>query len=270
MTDRSRNWCFTVNNYNDEDIKLIAEWNVKYVVYGKEIGVKGTPHLQGFVIMKQQTKLCGMKKLHGTAHWEICMGKWEQNYEYCTKDGDFTEHGDKPTTKLERGKGEQDRWELSWTAAQEGRIEDIPADIKMRFYRTIKECMRDHMQKPDDADGVTGVWIYGPPGCGKSRSARAKYPGAYLKGQNKWWDGYQDEEFVILDDFDTGALGHHLKIWADRYSFLAEVKGGTLHIRPKVIVVTSNYHPEHVKFEWDSDMAEAIKRRFKVIKMIGV
>jgi len=82
-----------------------------------------------------------------------------------------------------------------------------------------------------------------------------------------WWDGYQDEEHVILDDFDTGNLGHHLKIWADRYSFLAEVKGGTLHIRPKTIVITSNYSPEDPKFEWDSQMTDAIKRRFKIIKM---
>eukprot|EP00798_Chlamydomonas_sp_ICE-L_P006068 gene6068-2670_t len=190
-----------------------------------------------------------------------------RGYDYCTKEEDFTEHGEKPTTKRKKGEDEKLRWENARTCAKEGRLDDIDADIYCRLYKTIKEIKKDHMVKPEDADGVTGVWIYGPPGCGKSRGARADYPGAYLKGQNKWWDGYQDEEAVILDDFDTGNLGHHLKIWADRYSFLAEVKGGTLHIRPKKIVVTSNYSPEDPKFERDSEMTEAIKRRFKIIKM---
>eukprot|EP00798_Chlamydomonas_sp_ICE-L_P029774 gene29774-5236_t len=106
MSGRSKNWCFTLNNYSDSDVAHIEEWKCKFVVYGKEIGDEGTPHLQGFVIMKSQAKLVGMKKLHATAHWEICKGSWEQNYEYCTKDGDCMEYGEKPTTKRERGEDE--------------------------------------------------------------------------------------------------------------------------------------------------------------------
>jgi len=268
MANKSRNWCFTLNNYSDQDIEAILGWDVKYVVYGKECGEEGTPHLQGFVIMKNENRMVSMKKLHATAHWEICKGSWEQNYEYCVKEADFTEHGEKPTSKRERADNEKARWTIAKNAAKEGRMDDIPDDIWCRFYRTWKEIKKDHMQKPDDADDVCGLWIYGPPGTGKSRQARKDYPGAYLKGQNKWWDGYQDQDYVILDDFDTGSLGHHLKIWGDRYSFLAEVKGGTMHIRPKKIIITSNYSPEDPKFEWDSEMTAAVRRRFKCIQMV--
>eukprot|EP00798_Chlamydomonas_sp_ICE-L_P006898 gene6898-30877_t len=147
--------------------------------------------------------------MNATAHWEICKGNWEQNCDYCTKGKDFTGHGVKPTTKRQRGDDEKLRWEHARTCAKEGRLDDLDANIYCRFYRTWKEIKKDHMTKPEDADGVTGVWIYGPPGCGKSRGARTDYPDAYLKGQNNWWDGYQDEKAVILDDFDTGSLGHH-------------------------------------------------------------
>ena len=44
---------------------------------------------------------------------------------------------------------------------------------------------------------------------------------------NKWWDGYNHEEVVVLDDYDpkhTEFLAYYLKIAADHYSFNAGSK----------------------------------------------
>lgn len=44
---KCRNYCFTLNNYKEEDIEKLLKSDVKYITFQKEVGDSGTPHLQG-------------------------------------------------------------------------------------------------------------------------------------------------------------------------------------------------------------------------------
>jgi hypothetical protein len=116
------------------------------------------------------------------------------------------------------------------------------------------------------APAVRGFWFHGIPGTGKSHTARTRWPGAYIKAQNKWWDGYNQHDAVILDDLDSPAMGHLLKIWADRWPCTGECKHGTVNLHHKVFAVTSNKVPEDL---WPTDpiLAAAVRRRFRFIEM---
>lgn len=158
-------------------------------------------------------------------------------------------------------------WERVWDLGKRGRFDDIPASIRLRHYTTLKRIHTDHQEKPADLDNVCGIWIYGEAGHGKSHLAREMANDPFIKPQNKWWDGYQNQDDVLLDDLDTDCLGHYLKIWADRYSFVAEVKGGSMHIRPKRFFVTSQYKPNEL-FK-DYKMCQAVERRFRFIHKLN-
>jgi hypothetical protein len=276
--NRGMNWTFTVNNYTEGDESLIKHLianQANWVIYGKEVGESGTPHLQGYVMFKKKQSLNPLKRILVRAHWETAIGNPGQNYAYCTKTRPtdpkpnevVVEFGERPTFYHNNGQREKIRWDLILEAAKGSNFDAIPPHAMLHAYGNITRIAKDYAKMPPDAPDVTGIWIQGPSGCGKSRKARQDYPGAYFKTCNKWWDMYQGQENVILDDLDKGhsVLGHHLKIWADRYAFMGETKGSALAIRPKKIIVTTQYTMDDI---WsDAETIEALKRRFTVIDM---
>lgn len=258
-------WCFTLNNplpsaTIDEDL-------TDYQVIGNEVGKEGTPHLQGYVIFKKPYYLTGVKKLLQKAHWEVAKGTPEQNRTYCTKDGNFVEKGDLPSPRTAAAsKKRKADYDLAIQKAKEQKLYDIDSGLLIRHMSSLKQVARDHPAQLPDNDYLCGLWIYGPPGSGKSSGARWMFPKAYPKMCNKWWDGYLNEPYVIIEDFDVThkVLGHHLKIWADHYPFTAEVKCHSMRIRPKVICITSNYSIEEI-FTEDTTLQAAILRRYEQI-----
>lgn len=148
-----------------------------------------------------------------------------------------------------------------------GEIESIDAELRFKHFRTILHIGQKYQEALPALGNCSGVWLTGPSGCGKSTKARADYPDYYLKAANKWWDGYEAHENVILEDLglEHHVLGHHIKLWADKHDFIAECKGSSLRIRPKVFVVTSQYTIDEI---WeDKQTRDALKRRFKVVNM---
>lgn len=266
------NWVFTAqyggaNQASQDSIEAVVEAVIrskaKYVLFGRETApTTGQKHLQGYVQFKAPQRLTQVAKML-PCHWEPAKADDEKNFEYCTKDGDFVEWGER--TQINPGKREQARWDEARAALVRGDLAAVDSQIFVCHYSNCKLIAKDYMITPDMLDAPTGVWYWGEAGAGKSFKAREDYPEAYLKLANKWWDGYQLQEFVILDDFglEHSCLGHHLKIWADRYSFVAEVKGGAIAIRPKKIVITSQYSIDDI---WsDKETRDALKRRFKVV-----
>lgn len=281
---RMKRWCFTLNNWDKEDLDefYTLEECVKFGIAGEEKAPgTGTPHLQGFLHLKASMYLTGMQKLFkGRAHWEPARGSDRQNEKYCRKGGDkihvigrFDEGNGRMRQSYEDQEEEgADRWMEAKELAIANQVDLIEPQVYVKHYQSLKRIAQDHPVWVGDLDGdLLNIWIWGPPGTGKSRFARFLTSNQqYDKNANKWWCGYMGEQDIIIDDFGKSArfvvMGDHLKIWADRYRFRGETKGSSVLMRPKRIIVTSNYPPNEV-FTEDEMLRGAIERRFKVVHM---
>lgn len=263
----SRRWTWTLNNYTEEEMAALATMDCTYTIYQKETCPStGTPHLQGYTIFKVNKRLSAVKKINARIHWEVSKYDSAHNIAYCSKtedggSGEPIEHGTRPKTKKEQGEDSKRKWADVIRSAKEGTAED---EYPQEFVQYNSTLTRMYQPTLTAMDTYTGLWFYGPPGSGKSRKARHDYPFLYDKLLNKWWDNYEGEETVLIDDIDTSHtyMGLFLKRYADHYPFRAEYKGGSKTIRPARIVVTSNYTIEEI-FGYETQMTKAIQRRYK-------
>ena len=275
MPYQSRNWAFTLNNYTDENTPKELPKGFRYIGFSKEIGEKGTPHLQGVAVYGNACTHKRMREALPGAHIDKIYSTFEQAREYClkqvTEGNPFIEFGDCPKTKKQIGNDEKARWRLinenvingNWDLLRENEpmVVNIHLSKLQRFKATFQPPLPDN-------DKLENYWIWGPPETGKSYAVRhwAKTNGGlYNKDCHKWWCGYDNQPNVLIDDFNPEWVGkHRLKTWVDHYEFPAEIKGGNKTIRPTRFFVTSNYSLEHI-FGDDPMLLKAIKRRFTVV-----
>lgn len=261
---QARRYVFTLNNYVEEDVfSLQNNPHVRYIRFAKEIG-NGTPHLQGYFTLPSPQRTAWLKKkISNRAHFEAMKGTLAENDAYIEKEGgEIYEAGDKPLEGSDKSVAMKQRYADAWSKAKEGNIEEVDADLRLRFYPTLKKIRADYQGAAGNQE-FENWWFVGPTGTGKSYTARENWPDAYIKNLNKWWDGYEGQETVIIEEWhpDAKVLGHYLKIWSDRYAFRGEVKGASAMMNPRRIVVTSNYEMDEC-FEFKD--LEPLKRRFKV------
>lgn len=269
---RVRSWCFTHNNYTADDELRYQNVEAEHVVYGREVGEQGTPHLQGFIRFRNPRLGRAIARLLPGAYFTVAQNL-EASIRYCRKDGDVYERGTTVIRAEERaagaaagGQAQVDRWRQAYIAAQEGRLEDIPFDIRFKHDITIQRLRLKRLSDecPNSIAVLDNEWVWGPSGTGKSVLAREENPNAYFKMRNKWWDGYEFEEVVILDDVDPRMedwISAFLKDWADHHRIRVEIKNTSACIRPRRLIVTSQYSIDQC-FK-DPETRSALHRRFR-------
>lgn len=242
-------------NLNEKEKKL-RDLEVRYIIVGKEICPKsGKEHLQGYLYYEQPVSLKYLKEnVDEKAHWENQKGTTFQASEYCKKDGQWWEQGDRPS------QGQRNDFhtvaELVHKGASLQWVAENHPGVYAKYHRGLVALKVKLMKKRSTIPEIT--WIWGKSGVGKTKYASEKCSSFYMKDGTKWWDNYEQEDCIIIDNFDGKWPFRDFLRLLDRYPYQGESKFGYLPINSPYIVITCEFPPSHF---WKDTELHQIERR---------
>lgn len=282
---KARDWCFTIffnedhsNNYDkSRPIKkdLICDSNT-YLIYSIERSPEtGQFHFQGYLEWKGPISLTAIcKKLKEffpgckAPHVEKRKGTPEEASQYCkatdSKGLAKPSHINGPyeygTMKVGQG-ARSDLIKVRDIALSMSTKDIIKehGDLFVKWHKAIEAIKAKAFEPRNEKTKV--IIIYGPSGSGKTAMVDFSFTSLYIKPpQEKWWDGYENQQAVLLNEFkmeDYGGRQNLLQLF-DRYQYTCWTKGGSRQFTSKVIITCS-------LLNWLGEKDVEMKRRVSMV-----
>lgn len=283
---RYTKFILTINNYPENWKELFRlDSFVAYAIGCPEVApTTGTPHIQGYIRYEvgHARSLDSVKKRYRFA--APANGNDLQNRNYCHKIGQYAGKdgvfGPNPDA-FELGALSHQGARKDLSAVQQavfsgqtmaemtyGINGSTPPIRNQNHLKFAESLIKIHAQVRDSTIDPRVEWWYGPSATGKSRAAFAEFPDAYVAMENsKWWDGYESQSTVIIDDFSSDWCSFRtlLKI-LDRYPYRIEVKGSSTQLVATTFIITSEKPPEAQYPNIDCDKVQLYRRITNVRK----
>lgn len=282
MVVKHQGFCFTHNNYTEEDVARIQsrDW-IQFLAMGRELApTTWTPHLQGFMwLTEPRTPQQVKRKLPGTV--VLVPGKAKGVHYHVHDDGKtgfgycFKEHqpgwvlqGTPPSEEefqdqAPKGKGTRSdlltvKKKIDSGVAAESLLGDDEHFSTFVHHRKYFEFYQSHKRRRLAFAAPTVTVIYGDTDCNKTRSVydvetKLEELHVWEPHHGQWFDGYSGQEAVLFDEY-RGQLPYGMLLCLlDGYpGRKVQSKGGMAYWSPKRIYITSPKHPR----EWYPQLAE--------------
>lgn len=252
---RVRAFFCTINNYTDDDLS-----KARYMLSTAEYGIIGferapttnTPHLHAYGYYPNKISFSKLQKWFPRANIQAAMGTAAQNKTYISKDGDFEEFGDF------KSQGERSDIENFRDAILEDKSElDLLMEFPLmmaKYDRFYQRCRNIVLKKKAQEMHIPEVTvIVGDTGIGKTHTVYAEnniediYKVEVGDGTSGsiWWDNYNGESVILIDDFHSNFKLDYMLRLLDRYPMKLAIKGSYTYKCAKKIYITSNIDVEH-------------------------
>lgn len=278
---RTKNFICTiwnVDNTKEDYLRIMDEHKIRFMAYGlEECPETKKKHHQAFVLFNNKkvmnTKtLNKIGKMFGPIHSNVdfMRGTLAENENYCSKEGVYTELGDKPKP------GRRSDLDDLKNKLVEGKtsVDQIILEDPMAYHqygRTLEKIETVVLRKKRRNWMTEGIWLTGPSGCGKSHKAFTEYGDDYyvFSPKTKWWDGYTGQSVVIINEFRGCMLMfHELLEMVDKWPMNVPVRNKEdVPFLAKKVIITSVLRPRDCYSNLSSkDSWEQFNRRFVVLE----
>jgi len=262
LNSQAKYWLLTIPHANFLPFKPPT---VQYIKGQLESGIQtGYLHWQVLVCFQRKIRRRGVVAIFGsTCHAEPSNSPAANNYVWKDDTAIANTRFELGSLPIQRASSQD--WDRIRQLAQRSDFQDIPSDIYVRNYNSLRRISADNLQPLGVVKRVKCFW--GPPGTGKSRAAwdQATFDAYPKDPRTKFWDGYTGQDRVVLDEFRGGIDISHILRWLDRYPVLVEVKGSAVVLKASQIWITSNLHPKDWYPQLDQDTVAALLRRLEIV-----
>lgn len=245
--------------------------------YGEEVApTTGHKHLQGYVYFKHEKTRSAVKAFFHPASPNVrpADGSAEQNRTYCFKLNDPVPTPDELCHEFGTvpKKGKRSDLDTIRDSLEAGAsIVDVMSTAKSYQGCLFAEKWLKYKGKKRPLAPVTIYWLWGPPESGKTRWVYDNYPDVFRPLSYKWWEGYDGESEVLLDDIRGDFCKFHelLKL-TDRYPFRVEVKCGSRQALYTTLIITCPDHPRELYSQSDENIQQLLRRITEIKHFPGI
>lgn len=256
MVKGVRNYVFTINYEDMEEAELLRLEelpHLRYGIYSEEMGESGTYHLQGYLQFTRKCTIAMVSGMPGMERAHLAPQRAKSNKkarDYCAKVDDPT-FIDGPYEYGEfQGQGARTELSVLVAGAREGKtteeLIDLDPRAAMQFERQLNNVRARKQSKVLRAEPNVAV-LYGRTDTGKTYRAFELFPQLYKlrrpNGKNLWWDLYEGEDCVLIDEFYGWLSWTDLLQITDKYPYVGQTKGSHVAITATNFIFTSNKQP---------------------------
>lgn len=253
-----------------EDPTETKNENIRYAIYGKEIcPTTGKLHWQSYIEFHKPLRFSAIKKIYNQNNCHINEkykgSTREQARDYCKKDGEYIEYGE-----WIKGQGARTDIKTVVDKLKDGKkMSELMIEqpgLYCQYRNGLKDINANIIKnKTKEWRDIEVILIAGPTGCGKTKTAMKDATYKIQGTQLSWWQDYDQEECICIDEYSNDVKITELLNLLDGYQLRLSIKGSHTYANWKKVYITTNLKINEIHSEAKQAHKDALFRRITTI-----